>query len=52
VVAAAPGKASKSWLVFVAPGGRAPFGMPSRGPYGSFAFNARAREDGKLDPVK
>ena len=26
-------------------------GEPDRQPYGSFAFNARAREDGKLEPL-
>jgi hypothetical protein len=40
-----------TWLVWVAPEGRGPFGEPKRQDYGTFYFNARAREDGKLDPL-
>ena len=50
-VVATPSKDSPDWLVWTAPGGRGPFGEPKRQAYGSYWFNARAREDGTLDPV-
>ena len=50
-VAIAAAVDSPDWLVWTARDGRGPFGEPKRQAYGSYWFNARAREDGKLDPV-
>jgi hypothetical protein len=50
-VVATPSKDSPDWLVWIAAEGRGPYGEPNRQAYGSFAFNARAREDGKLDSI-
>jgi hypothetical protein len=37
--------------VWVARGGRAPFGHPSRQRVGQLEFNARGRRDGRLEPA-